>query len=282
MLPIEVDARRAAHADRRHPDRSAPELDPAPLLAAVGLTADDHVGPPPRRGRLRAGVPVPVGAAGRGGPRPVTRRRRRGTGSTTSACSPGTPSRATAHARVFVPGLGRARGPGDRLGRARPRGLAGRAAACCPATGESTYAVRQGVEMHRPSTLECTVTAADGRGGRRDGRRSRGAGRPRRDRRPAVRRLSGGADAGGCGCDGRGRPRGHPTGRRGDEEGRRGLGQRCRWAGARRSGAPRWRARSWWSAGRASRPRRVWPTRPRPRSPCAATTAVGSSPGRPG
>jgi trans-2,3-dihydro-3-hydroxyanthranilate isomerase len=28
--------------------------------------------------------------------------------------------------------------------------------------GESAYTVRQGVEMHRPSLLECTVTAASG------------------------------------------------------------------------------------------------------------------------
>ena len=31
-----------------------------------------------------------------------------------------------------------------------------------PGDGESSYAVRQGVELHRPSALDCTVTAAGG------------------------------------------------------------------------------------------------------------------------
>jgi trans-2,3-dihydro-3-hydroxyanthranilate isomerase len=28
--------------------------------------------------------------------------------------------------------------------------------------GESAYTVRQGIELHRPSTLECMVSAVDG------------------------------------------------------------------------------------------------------------------------
>ena len=31
-----------------------------------------------------------------------------------------------------------------------------------PGEGRSSYTVHQGVEMHRPSLLDCTVTAADG------------------------------------------------------------------------------------------------------------------------
>jgi trans-2,3-dihydro-3-hydroxyanthranilate isomerase len=31
-----------------------------------------------------------------------------------------------------------------------------------PASGVSAYTVHQGVQMHRPSVLECTVTAAAG------------------------------------------------------------------------------------------------------------------------
>jgi trans-2,3-dihydro-3-hydroxyanthranilate isomerase len=31
-----------------------------------------------------------------------------------------------------------------------------------PGDGRSAYAVRQGIEIHRPSALACTVTAADG------------------------------------------------------------------------------------------------------------------------
>ena len=33
-----------------------------------------------------------------------------------------------------------------------------------PGEGESEYTVRQGIEIHRPSTLSCTVTAAGGVG----------------------------------------------------------------------------------------------------------------------
>ena len=36
------------------------------------------------------------------------------------------------------------------------------AAGLLPGDGTSSYTVRQGLEMHRPSTLECTVTAAGG------------------------------------------------------------------------------------------------------------------------
>jgi trans-2,3-dihydro-3-hydroxyanthranilate isomerase len=31
-----------------------------------------------------------------------------------------------------------------------------------PGDGDSHYTVRQGAELHRPSTLECTVSAVDG------------------------------------------------------------------------------------------------------------------------
>ncbi len=36
------------------------------------------------------------------------------------------------------------------------------AAAVLPADGKASYTVRQGVEMHRPSTLTCTVRAVSG------------------------------------------------------------------------------------------------------------------------
>ncbi len=63
-----------------------------------------------------------------------------------------------------------------------------------PGDGESAYTVHQGLEMHRPSVLACTVTARDGGGRRRDGDRhvvpiGRGE-----IGDPAVRRLAGALD----------------------------------------------------------------------------------------
>jgi trans-2,3-dihydro-3-hydroxyanthranilate isomerase len=67
----------------------------------------------------------------------------------------------TAHARVFVPGLGVPEDPATGSA-ALGLGVWLVASGLLPGEGSSTYAVRQGVEIHRPSALACTVTAIGG------------------------------------------------------------------------------------------------------------------------
>jgi trans-2,3-dihydro-3-hydroxyanthranilate isomerase len=67
----------------------------------------------------------------------------------------------SAHARVFVPTLGVSEDPATGSA-ALGLGVWLVAAGLLPGTGTSTYRVRQGAEIHRPSTLDCTVTASAG------------------------------------------------------------------------------------------------------------------------
>jgi trans-2,3-dihydro-3-hydroxyanthranilate isomerase len=66
-----------------------------------------------------------------------------------------------AHARMFAPGLGVVEDPATG---SAALGLGVYLIGCglLPGDAESTYTVRQGVELHRPSTLECAVSAVDG------------------------------------------------------------------------------------------------------------------------
>ena len=68
----------------------------------------------------------------------------------------------TAYARVFAGDLQLGRGPGDRLRGARSRASGWSPPACCGGEGTSSYVVRQGEKMGRPSVLTCTVTASGG------------------------------------------------------------------------------------------------------------------------
>jgi trans-2,3-dihydro-3-hydroxyanthranilate isomerase len=159
-LPIEVTETGSATLTGGTPTLG-PDLDPAPLLDLVGLDASDYVGPAPRRagcGLEFVYLPVqhtalvkawadPAAAAKIGVPQ-------------ISVFSWDGPSR-SAHARVFCPGVSV---PEDPATGSAALGLgvwlvgAGRMAA----DGVSSYTVHQGIEMHRPSLLECTVTAAAG------------------------------------------------------------------------------------------------------------------------
>ena len=86
-------------------------------------------------------------------------------GSTGSAASPGSAGSASsageAHARVFVPGGAVPEDPATGSA-ALGLGLWLVAAGWLPGDGTSHYRVHQGIEMKRPSLLDCTVTAADG------------------------------------------------------------------------------------------------------------------------
>ncbi|MET8832602.1 PhzF family phenazine biosynthesis protein [Micromonospora sp. NPDC004540] len=138
-----------------------PELDPEPLLEMAGLSAADHAGPAPRvagcglefpylpvRPDAVARAKVNAAAAERYGIEHV------------SVFSWDADSQ-TAHARVFVPGLGVPEDPATGSA-ALGLGVWLVASGLLPGDGRSDYAVRQGIEINRPSALACTVTAAGG------------------------------------------------------------------------------------------------------------------------
>lgn len=159
LLPIEV-ADGAATLTGGAPT-IGPELDPAPLLAAVGLTLDDFVGPAPRM--AGCGLEFPYLSV-------------RSDAVARAVCDPAAAARAeitdvsvfywdagerVAHTRVFVPGLGVPEDPATGSA-ALGLGVWLVANGLLPGTGLSRYVVRQGSEIDRPSALACTVTAADG------------------------------------------------------------------------------------------------------------------------
>jgi trans-2,3-dihydro-3-hydroxyanthranilate isomerase len=135
-----------------------PVLDPAPFVAAAGLSTVDHV----------AETPVRVASCGlefaflRVTPASVAR--------ATATTVPGVgevlvfawdPGTRTAHARMFAPGLGLAEDPATGSA-ALALGVFLVGVGLLPGDGETAYTVHQGAELHRPSTLECVVTAEGG------------------------------------------------------------------------------------------------------------------------
>ena len=138
-----------------------PELDPAPLLAVASLTADDYAGPAPRMcgcGLEFAFLPVHPDALARARGDAAAARAHGVRDVCVFAWDPATRSSRT---RVFVPGLGVPEDPATGSA-ALGFGVWLVTSGLLPADGESAYTVTQGVEMGRPSTLECTVTAAGG------------------------------------------------------------------------------------------------------------------------
>ena len=134
-------------------------VDPAPLLAAVGLVAGDLVGPAPRW----AGAGIDFGyllvtpdAVGRARPDLSRLAAVGGAGISVSAWDGG-----TARTRVFAGGVGVAE---DAATGSAALGFGiFLAAAGLLADGGVPYVVSQGVELGRPSTLTCTVQVAGGR-----------------------------------------------------------------------------------------------------------------------
>jgi trans-2,3-dihydro-3-hydroxyanthranilate isomerase len=137
-------------------------LDPAPLLAAVGLTAADldPVAPPRAAGCGLEFPYLPVRADA------VARAK------VDSAAAAGVvkdsidvfawdSSARTAHARVFAPGLSVPEDPATGSA-ALGLGVWLVASGLLPADGETGYVVHQGAELHRPSTLDCMVTTEGG------------------------------------------------------------------------------------------------------------------------
>lgn len=166
VLPIHV-----------HPDGRAtltggsptlgPDRDPAPYLAAAGLGPDDLAGPfarsQPARPAVRdagAGLeftvlPVRADAVARATPNRVPEVEQVYLFAWDEAAR-------VAHARLFAPALGVGEDPATG---SAALGLGAYLVACglLPPDGDSAYTVRQGIEIRRPSILECTVSAVDGR-----------------------------------------------------------------------------------------------------------------------
>ncbi|MEU8259150.1 PhzF family phenazine biosynthesis protein [Micromonospora sp. NPDC048999] len=159
VLPIEVTATGATLTGGA--PTLGPELDPEPLLEMAGLAAADHAGPAPRVagcGLEFPYLPVRPDAVARAKVNPVTAERY---GVEHVSVFSWDAATHTAHARVFVPGLGVPEDPATGSA-ALGLGVWLVASGLLPGDGRSEYAVRQGIEINRPSSLACTVTAADG------------------------------------------------------------------------------------------------------------------------
>lgn len=160
LLPIDVDGNHATLTG------GAPtvgrELKPGPLLESTGLDDDDFVGPPPRlagcglefpylsvRAEAVARAQTDLGAARRHGIEQVLVFVWRA-------------ADRTAHARMFGYGIGVPEDPATGSA-ALGLGVWLVASGLLPGEGRSAYTVHQGAEIHRPSILDCAVTAAGGR-----------------------------------------------------------------------------------------------------------------------
>jgi trans-2,3-dihydro-3-hydroxyanthranilate isomerase len=133
------------------------------LLELVGLDADDFAGG--AAGPAVAGcglefviLPVHRDALARAGADPDRARALGVTGISVFAWSE---TERTAYARVFCPGVSVPEDPATGSA-ALGLGVWLVAHGWLPGEGSTAYTVHQGIEMHRPSLLECTVTATDG------------------------------------------------------------------------------------------------------------------------
>ncbi|MFF0824935.1 PhzF family phenazine biosynthesis protein [Micromonospora haikouensis] len=157
VLPIEVTAHGATLTGGV--PTLGPELDLEPLLEMAGLTAADHAGPPPRVagcGLEFPYLPVRPDAVARARVDPAAAQRY---GLEHISVFSWDADSQTAHARVFVPGHGVPEDPATGSA-ALGLGVWLVASGLLPGEGRSSYTVRQGAELRRPSLLACTVTAA--------------------------------------------------------------------------------------------------------------------------
>ncbi len=160
-LPIDVTDTGSATLTGGEPTLGPP-LDPAPLLSLVGLTGDDLI--PDAAPRL-AGcgleftfLPVRHPALARAWADAATAEK---LGVPQISVFSWDVSQRSAQARVFCPGVSVPEDPATGSA-ALGLGVWLVAAGWLPPDGLSPYAIRQGIEMHRPSLLECTVTASAG------------------------------------------------------------------------------------------------------------------------
>jgi trans-2,3-dihydro-3-hydroxyanthranilate isomerase len=162
LLPIEVTENGAATLTGGAPTLGD-EVDAGPLLSLVGLSADDHAGPAPRRagcGLEFDYLPVRRSALAQAAEAYPAAAAKIGV-SQLSVFAWDEDAR-SAHARVFCPGVAVPEDPATGSA-ALGLGVWLTATGWLPADGTSSYTVHQGIEMGRPSVLECTVTAEGGR-----------------------------------------------------------------------------------------------------------------------
>ena len=160
LLPITVTEAGTATLTGGAPTLGPP-LDPGPLLDLTGLDQDDHDGPLPRTagcGLEWHFLPVREPALAKARVVAPDAARLGVSGISVFAWDAG---ERTAHARVFCPGMSVAEDPATGSA-ALGLGVWLVANGLLPADGTSAYTVHQGLEMHRPSTLRCTVTAVGG------------------------------------------------------------------------------------------------------------------------
>jgi trans-2,3-dihydro-3-hydroxyanthranilate isomerase len=160
LLPIVVTDSGRGTLTGGTPTLGAP-LDSAPLLAMAGLAADDVADAAPQRagcGVEFVYLPVRASAVARASVAPAVADR---LGISQISVFAWDETSRNAHARVFCPGLSVPEDPATGAA-ALGLGVWLVAAGWLPGDGESAYTVRQGIEMHRPSTMECAVGAAGG------------------------------------------------------------------------------------------------------------------------
>ena len=157
VLPIDVEEVGRATLTGGRP-MLGPAVDPEPLLAAVGLSLGDFAGPEPRIagcGLDFAYLSVRSDAVARA-------RNGAASGGVADVCVfAWDPTAAASHARVFAPGKGVPEDPATGSA-ALGFGVWLVGSGLVPADEESSYVVHQGAELHRPSTMECVVTAVNG------------------------------------------------------------------------------------------------------------------------
>ncbi|GAB7049881.1 PhzF family phenazine biosynthesis protein [Catenuloplanes indicus JCM 9534] len=160
VLPIEVTAHGEARLTGGTPTLGA-DRDPAPLLEIAGLSAADLAGPAPRPagcGLEHLYLAVRPDAVSRATLDAAAAARHGVPKQTVFAWNAATH---TAHLRMFAPGVGVAEDPATGSA-ALGLGVWLTGAGLLPADGTTAYTIHQGAEIHRPSTLDCTVTAAAG------------------------------------------------------------------------------------------------------------------------
>ena len=158
LLPITVTAASATLTGGK--PTLGPPLPAADMLALVGLGEEDFAGDPAVAGCGLEFVILPVRreALARAWADPD---RARALGVTGISVFAWAEQEKTAYVRVFCPGVSVPEDPATGSA-ALGLGVWLVGHGWLPGEGTTPYTVHQGIEMHRPSLLECTVTATDG------------------------------------------------------------------------------------------------------------------------
>ncbi|WP_432985256.1 PhzF family phenazine biosynthesis protein [Dactylosporangium sp. CA-233914] len=155
LIAVQVDDVHGAATVTGGEPTAGPELDPGPLLESIGLTRADYVGPAPRRagcGLEFTFLSVTEEAVARLRLlRPVDN----------LSVFHWDAERRLAHVRVLVPDVGVAEDPATGSA-ALGFGVWLVSSGLAAGDGLTRYEIAQGLEMHRPSALHCSVTASGG------------------------------------------------------------------------------------------------------------------------